>query len=84
MEGWKEALCLCSQCHFPVGLPVSTYLRYKIFQSENDISSGKDTLCSLFPSFFFTYYFPISGYSQLNMNYITGVSQKVEYEKTIR
>ena len=32
----------------------------------------------------FTYYFSISGYSQLNMKYITGVSQIVEYEKTVR
>ena len=68
-----------------MGLPVATYLGYKILQPENDISSGKDTFCSLFPSFFsFTYYFSISGYAQIIMNYITGVSQIVEYEKTFR
>ena len=51
-EGWK-AVCLCSQCHFHMGLPVPTYLGYKILQPENDISSGKDTFYSLFPSFIF-------------------------------
>ena len=39
---------MCSQCHFPMGLPVSTYLGYKILQPKNDISSGKDTFCYLF------------------------------------
>ena len=38
----------------------------------------------LFLLFSFTYYFSISGYAQLNMNYITGVSQIVEYENTFR
>ena len=40
-----------------MGLPVATYLGYKILQPENDISSGKDTICSYFPSSSFTYTF---------------------------
>ena len=31
-----------------------------------------------------TYKFSISGYLQLNMTYITGVSQTVEYEEMVR
>ena len=67
-----------------MGLPVSTCLGYTILQPENDISSGKDTSVLFFRLSSFTYYFSVSGYSQLNMNYITGVSQIVEYEKTVR
>ena len=67
-----------------MGLPVAFYLGYKILQPENDISSGKDNFCSLFPFFSFTYFFSISGYAQINLNYITGVSQIVEYENTFR
>ena len=66
-EVWKEASFLCSQCHFPMGLPVSTYLGYKILQPENDISSGKDTSVLFFFLSSFTYYFSISGYSQLKV-----------------
>ena len=32
----------------------------------------------------FSYNFAISGYLQLNMTYITGVSQTVEYEEMVR
>ena len=67
-----------------MGLPVYTYLGYKILQPENDISSGKDTSVLFFLLSYFTYFFSISGYSQLNMNHITGASQIVEYEKIVR
>ena len=50
-----------------MGLPVSTYLGYKILQPENDISSGKDTSVLFFFLSSFTYYFSISGYSQLKV-----------------
>ena len=43
-----------------MGLPVSTYLGYKILQQENDISSGKDTSVLFFLLSSFTYYFFIS------------------------
>ena len=39
----------------------------KILQPENDISSGKDTSVLFFFLSSFTYYFSISGYSQLKV-----------------
>ena len=67
-----------------MGLPVSTYLGYKILQPENDISSGKDIFCSLFPSFLFHLLLFYIWIFATSMKYITGVSQIVEYEKTVR
>ena len=77
-------LSLRSECHFPMGLPVATYLGYKYFNRKMMFLLVRILSILFFLLFSITYYFSISGYAQLYMNYITEVSQTVEYEKTFR
>ena len=67
-----------------MGLPVATYLGYKYFNRKMMFLLVRILSILFFLLFSITYYFSISGYAQLNMNYITEVNQTVEYEKTFR